>query len=167
MNYNEVKKHVLSTSHNLGLLPGKVVSTLLNELSKDNSSYWDIPDITDIDFLTNITDPRITCILHTMRDNTRDEFTNYRVCTITIDDVAAFFYVGVHKDCASGHVYVLDVNKTKAFLQMLVLMQLDTITNNAQTDITEATELEALTELYDVDIEYEVEPNEPRGVYCF
>lgn len=166
MNYADVKKYVLSTSNNLALLPGKVVNTLLGEMDSNYNS-WDIPGITDAENLGHITHPRITCRMHAQKNDIQYAFSNYRVCTIAIDDVPAFFYVGVKHACASGGVFILDVAMTKAFLQILLLLQLGKVTANAKTDITETTELEQLTELYNVSIEYGVEPNEPRGVYYF
>jgi hypothetical protein len=166
MNYADVKKYVLRTSNNLALVPGQVISTLLQKIGGAYDT-WEVPGITDGDNLGHITHPRIACILHTQRDDIQYAFSNYRVCTINVDDVPAFFYVGVKHSCTNGNIFILDVAMTEAFLQILLLMQLDKITANAKTDITETTELEQLTELYDVDIEYGVEPNEPRGVYCF
>lgn len=166
MNYAEVKEYVLDASNNLSLLPGQVVSTLLQQLGGAYDT-WKVPGITDRDNLGHISHPRITCILHTANNDTQYTFNNYRVCTITVDDIPAFFYVGVKDDCTKGNVFVLNVDMTEAFLQILLMMQLGKLTANTKTDITETTQLEQLTELYDVTIEYGVEPDEPRGVYYF
>lgn len=162
MRYVDIKGYVLSRGRYLGLVPGKLVEKLLREMG---GYYWAIPGITDVDYLTHVTHPRITCTTHTLLDSIKDQFSNYRVCTISVDDTPAFFFVGVHESCSSGKVFILDIPTTKTFIQLLVGLQLEKLDADGVTDITQTMEIPELTKLYDVEIEYGVPPT--RGTFSW
>jgi hypothetical protein len=112
MRYIDIKDIVIGTADTLDLVPGDVVYDLLG---------GDLPGITDQDYLIGIKVKRITCVTHAYIpggwDSPYAPYSKRHVCSILVDDVAAFFFI--YEGGTGSYTYVLDWALIETFIYLI------------------------------------------------
>lgn len=168
MNYKDLSEKVISTTHNMYLVP----TVVMDDLVGDN---WYLPSIVNDDgFLVDIEDHRLDCVTHTRKgdDSNYQWFTEapltedyfYHMCSVLVDGIPAFFYIYLrHIKCSAPwhheytQLFILNTTATKEFMQIVVSMYLDRITIEdgvVVQHVTELDDLEDLTTFSGVGIQY-------------
>lgn len=120
MKYSDIKDMVAYTTDSLSVIPGGVVWDMLTD---EWARY--LPSGGAPDTLPDMTHPRIKCIIHL---EYRNRLLYYRLCSVLVDGVPAFFYVSKVEDDYSdkyNKTYVLDMELTKVFLMLIVQLVLE------------------------------------------
>ena len=116
MNYNQIKDYVLRVDTKLRLLPLPLVNELLGLLDPT-------PEVWNLGFY-DLEVPGVKCIVHAL--NELDSRRYYTSCTITVDDVGAFFFTAGGREGGDFYrTYILDTGITKEFIRRLVMLSLE------------------------------------------